>query len=102
MYKLPWALRSFHISFIPDKLHLLFTKYCITQWISKLLGSFEIHWVRLYLVNFVALAGIVNPTVYKTKPIFTGLYFGQVPVDQPIFLKVTCVYNYCRASKETM
>ena len=52
-----------------------FTKYCLTQWISKLLGSFEIHWVRQYMVNFMGLAGIVYPTVYKTKPIFTG--FGH-------------------------
>ena len=28
--------------------------------------SFEIHWVRQYLVNFMGLVGIVNPTVYKT------------------------------------
>ena len=26
-----------------------FTKYCLTQWISKLPGSFEIHWVRQYV-----------------------------------------------------
>ena len=46
------------------------TKYCLTQWISKLPGSFEIHWVRQYLVNYTGLAGIVNATVYKTEPIF--------------------------------
>ena len=27
--------------------------YCLTQWISKLLRSFEIHWVRQYLLNLV-------------------------------------------------
>ena len=53
------------------KLHLL--KYSLTQWISKLLGSFEIHWVRLYLLNFMGLVGIVNSIFYKTKPIFKGL-----------------------------
>ena len=26
----------------------IFTKYCLTQWISKLLGTFEIHWVRQF------------------------------------------------------
>ena len=26
-----------------------FTKYCLTQWISKLPGSFEIQWVKQYL-----------------------------------------------------
>ena len=37
-------------SFIPNK--GIFTKYWLIQWISKLPGSFEIHWVRQYLVNF--------------------------------------------------
>ena len=30
-----------------------FTRYCLTQWISKLLGIFEIHRVIQYLVNTV-------------------------------------------------
>ena len=29
--------------------------------------SFEIHWVKQYLVNFIALVGIANTTVYKTS-----------------------------------
>ena len=33
------------------------TRYCLTQWISKLSGSLEIHWVRQYLV-IVVLFGI--------------------------------------------
>ena len=56
-------------SFIPNK--STFTKYCLTQWISKHSGRFEIHWVRQYLVNFTGLTGIINTTVYK--PIFTDL-----------------------------
>ena len=36
---------------------ITFTEYCLTQWISKLPGSFEIHWVRQYLVNFVDPTG---------------------------------------------
>ena len=44
-------------SFIRNK--TTFTKYCLTQWISKLPWSFEIHWVRHYLVNFTCLAGIL-------------------------------------------
>ena len=36
-------------SIIPNK--TIYTKYCFTEWISKLLGGFEIHWVRQYLVN---------------------------------------------------
>ena len=55
-----------------------FTKYCLTQWISKLPGSFEIHWVRQYLVNCMGLAGIVNATVYKSEPIFTGFGHGKL------------------------
>ena len=55
-------------SFIPNK--TTFTKYSFTR-ISKLPRSFEIHWVRQYLVNFTGLAGILNATVYKTEPNFT-------------------------------
>ena len=52
--------------------------YCLTQWISKLPGSFEIHWVKQYQENSMGLVGIVNATVYQTKPIFTGLGYGMV------------------------
>ena len=45
-------------SFNPNK--TIFTKYCLTQWISKLSGSFEIHLVGQYLVNLTSLAGIVK------------------------------------------
>ena len=62
-------------SFIRNK--ATFT-YCLTQWISKLSGSFEIHWVRQYLGNFMSLVGIVNTTIYKSKPIFTGLGHGKL------------------------
>ena len=53
-----------------------FTKYSLTQWIWKLRESFEIIWVRQYYVNFMGLSGIVNTTVYKTEPNFTGLGHG--------------------------
>ena len=62
-------------SFIPNE--TTFTKYCLTQWIPKLPGSIEIHWVRQYLVNFTGMVGILNKTVYKTEPIFTGLRHGK-------------------------
>ena len=55
-----------------------FTKYCLTQWISKLPGSFEIDWVRQYMVNLMGLLGIVNASVYKTELIFTGLGHGKL------------------------
>ena len=66
MYK---VLSSFTVisdvyrSFIPNK--TTFTKYCLTQWIWKLHGSFEIHPVRQYLANFLDLVGIVNTILYK-------------------------------------
>ena len=66
-------------SFILNK--TTFTKYCLTQQVSKLTRSFEIHWVRQYLVNFMGLTGRVNATVYKIKPIFTCqivLFFNTV------------------------
>ena len=55
-------LRCFHVLY-PKK--ATFSKYCLTQWISKLQGSFEIHWVRQYLVNFTSLVGMINATVNK-------------------------------------
>ena len=65
-----------------------FTKHWLTEWISKRSGSFEIHWVRQYLVNFTGLVGIVNADVYKNEPIFTGIancpnfqhWLGPLPV----------------------
>ena len=64
-------------SFIPNK--STFTKYCLTQWIPKLIGSFEIRPVRQYLVDFMGVLGIVNPNVCKTEPIFTGLGMANCP-----------------------
>ena len=39
---------------------IIFIKYCLTQWISKLPWNFEIHWVRQYLVNFSGMANYPN------------------------------------------
>ena len=55
-----------------------FPKYCLTQWISKLPRSFEIHWVRQYLVNFTGLAGIVHAIVYKTESFFSSFRHGTL------------------------
>ena len=52
-----WAFSDFYKAFIRNK--TTFTKYCLTQWIPKLPGSFEIHWVRQYLVNFTGLVGTI-------------------------------------------
>ena len=76
-----WALWWFQIFAGPlFKKKTTSTDYCLTQWISKLPGSFEIHWVRQYsyLVNFMGLVGRVNSCDYKTKPIFTCLRHGKV------------------------
>ena len=51
-------------SFIPNK--TTFTMYCLTHQISKLPRSFEIHWVRQYLINFIGLGGLVTAAVYRT------------------------------------
>ena len=53
--------------------------YCLTRWISKFPRSFEIHWVRQYLVNFVGLVGIVNANVYKTEPFSQGSGMANFP-----------------------
>ena len=58
-------------------LQILYSKQNYIHWV--LLRSFEIHLIRQNLVNFLDLVGIVNATVYKTKPIFTGLEHGKCP-----------------------
>ena len=45
----------------------LLVQYCLSQWISKLRGSFEIHWVRQYLVYITGQVDIVNTTIYRTE-----------------------------------
>ena len=57
-------------SFIPNE--TTFTKYCLTQWVSKLHGRFEIHWVWQYQINFTGMAGIVKDIVYNIEPVLTG------------------------------
>ena len=64
------VISDLYRSFITNK--TTFIKYCFTQWISKLPGSFEIHRFRPYPVNSIGLVGMVNATVYKTKPIIPG------------------------------
>ena len=58
-------------------LHAINSKYYyIYQALSYSVGfkaPFEIHWVRPYLENFTGVADIVNATVLKTAPTFTGL-----------------------------
>ena len=70
-----------------------FTKYCPTPWISKLLRSFEIHWVRQYLVNPKSLAGIVDVTIYKTMPISHYQVSGMANCPNSILIQQ---YLYCQ------
>ena len=83
-------------SFIPNK--TTFTKYCLTQWISKLC-SFEIHLVREYLANFMGLAGTGFPQKSQKKvPWFSMTSPGQNPnfhTKIPIFVFAAHV-SICR------
>ena len=58
------VITTIYRSSTPNK--TTFSKYCLTQWISKLPRSIEIHWIRQYLVNFMGLAGMLNTSVCKT------------------------------------
>ena len=68
---------------------ITFTTYCLTQRISKLPGSFEIHWVRQYLVNFTALVGIVMQLF--TRPSQFSQFSGTA--DCPYFQHCTKISN---------
>ena len=92
MYKLLLSLMVISAicrSFIPNR--TTFAKYCLTHWISKLPVSFEIHWVRQYLINLIGLAGIVNAMVCKTKPNFTGVWHGKL--SQFLTLSITFIHD---------
>ena len=54
--------------------------FCLTQWISKLPRSFEIHWVRQNLVNEV-LYGIKGLWASKMGiKLKSNLYMGPVDI----------------------
>ena len=55
-----WPLRCLQTLYLKKYIYYVL----FTQRISQLPGSFEIHWVGQYLVNFMSLVGIVNATVY--------------------------------------
>ena len=92
---------------LDSKIKTTFTKCCLTQWISKLPRSFEIHWIRQNLVNFTGLMGIVNITIYKIVNfhrswasqivlIFNtedGLILWQFPYKGKTFLLPSYPYN---------
>ena len=85
-----------YMSFVPNKTSL--TKYRLSQWISKLLGNFIIHWSRQYLVHFNGLVGIVHATVCKTGLLLNNIliltiyfaYFLEPPGR--IWILVSTVY----------
>ena len=57
--------------FIPNK----------TAYTMKFLVSWEIQWVRKYLLNFTGLAGMVKANVSQSDSFFTGLGY-----DKSLFL----------------
>ena len=76
------VISDVYMAFIWNK--TTFTKYFLTQWISKLPGSFEINWVSQYLVNVMGLVGIVNATVnaWQIVLIFNTAYLPFITVIQ--------------------
>ena len=71
-------------------------KYCLTQWISKLPGSFEIHWVRQYLVNFMGLLDIANAKDRAWQFVLNfNTAFTYVSADSPIRY-----WNICSCSDD--
>ena len=84
-HKLLWTVRSFQMfTGLLFQTNYIYLEYCLTLCILKLPQSFEMNRVRQYLVNFMGLMGIANVTVYKTRPIFTGL--GHVKLSKPLTL----------------
>ena len=55
-----------------------FTKYCLTQWISNLPGSFKIHWVRHYLEHDDVIKWKHFPRYW---PFVRGIH--RLPVNSP-------------------
>ena len=55
-----------------------FTKYCLTQWISRLPGALKSTELGSTWQISVGLADIVNAAVYKTGPVLSGLGHGKL------------------------
>ena len=67
-----------------------FTNFCLPQWISwPFRRSFDIHWVRQYLVTFTGLTAIVNTTFYKTEHIFAGPGRGKLSLCLTLWYMIT-------------
>ena len=70
-----------------------FTRNCLTHWISKLPGSFEIHWVRQYLVNVVlfrikALKNSEMTAKFKSK--------SSIRPVNSFYPRPVLAFGYCR------
>ena len=74
-----------------------FTRYCLTQWISKLHRSFEIYWVRQCLVNenFFGIKDLWTPKF--TIKLKSNLCTGLVNIF-PNFLPCMCTYQVPKQS----
>ena len=57
-----------------------FTRYCLTQWISKLPGSFGIPRVRRYLVNVVLFELNEMSTSEITVKLKSNMHIGPVQI----------------------
>ena len=70
------------------------TRYCLTKWISKLPGSFEIHWERQYLVH-VSLFGIKYLLRFEISLKFkSNLYVGPVNIfPNSLLCHATALYD---------
>ena len=71
------------MSFIPNE--IILSKHCLTKCISTLHRSFEIHWVRQYLVNVMDLTGTVHTTSNKTEPIVKGIGYGKLSIFNTVY-----------------
>ena len=63
----------------------IFTKHCITQWISKLSGSFEINRVKLYLANVV---------LFRMKDLLT--------FEMTLMLNLNVIYFLLKSHTDTL
>ena len=69
-------MTGFTMPTTPEK----FNRYCLTQWISKLPWSFEIHWVRQYFINIGLLWIKDLQTSEMTVELKPNLYIGFVNI----------------------
>ena len=71
------------------------TRHCLTRWISKLLGSFEIHWERQY-IPYRVLLGLKGMMIYEmTVKLKSYLYVGPVTIFPNFWHRNMVKMSYC-------